>query len=59
MSNRILAKALNISETSIGHRCRQIINAFELMGNLTNTELIEHIVNKKKTINPNKWFNYE
>ena len=56
MSNQILAKFLNISESTVAEKLRQIVDAFRKYGDMTNNELIEHILADRKKEDPNKWF---
>ena len=56
-SNKRLAHILNISETNVVNKCNMIKNAFKVRGPMTNSELIEHILDNRHKENPNKWFN--
>ena len=56
MSNQILAKFLNVSESTVAEKCRLIVNVFRKYGDITNKELIEHILADRKKEDPNKWF---
>ena len=58
-SNKRLAHILNISETNVVNKCNMIKNAFKVRGPMTNSELIEHILDNRHKENPNKWFTEE